>query len=130
MKLTAAVLLGVFHSSLAFSPNLNGAAGSPSTQLAANIRGPTDKSETLRFGWDGTTALGGAVENAKPARMLEDIRASGEAIPDECEVGSNFPPGRAGRRSLLTFLFSDAGVQRQLGDGWRRYDVCRSDGPH
>lgn len=36
--------------------------------------------------WDGTTALGGAVENAAPARMLDEIRASGETIPDECEV--------------------------------------------
>ena len=44
------------------------------------------KYAVLEFGWDGTTALGGAVENAAPARMLEDIRASGETIPDECEV--------------------------------------------
>ena len=29
---------------------------------------------------------GGAVENAKPARMLDEIRAAGETIPDECEV--------------------------------------------
>jgi hypothetical protein len=43
-------------------------------------------SEQLRFGWDGTTALGGAVENAAPARMLEDIRAAGETVPSECEV--------------------------------------------
>jgi hypothetical protein len=56
------------------------------TQLAAEIRGPTEKAKELRFGWDGTTALGGAVENAAPARMLEDIRAAGETIPDECEV--------------------------------------------
>ena len=34
----------------------------------------------------GTTALGGAVEDAKPSRMLEDIRAAGEEIPSECEV--------------------------------------------
>jgi hypothetical protein len=40
----------------------------------------------LRFGWDGTTPLGGAVEVAKPARMLDEIRAAGETIPDECEV--------------------------------------------
>jgi len=26
------------------------------------------------------------VENAKPARMLEDIRASGETVPEECEL--------------------------------------------
>jgi HopJ type III effector protein len=40
----------------------------------------------LRFGWDGTTPLGGAVEEAKPTRMLDEIRAAGETIPDECEV--------------------------------------------
>src|SRR3569832_469981 len=40
----------------------------------------------LRFGWDGTTALGGAVEVAKPSRMLSEIREAGETIPDECEV--------------------------------------------
>ncbi|KAG7350655.1 HopJ type III effector domain containing protein [Nitzschia inconspicua] len=51
-----------------------------------DIRPKTDKSKELRFGWDGTTALGGAVENAKPARMLDEIRASGETIPDECKV--------------------------------------------
>ncbi len=55
-------------------------------ELGANIRGPTEKSEELRFGWDGTTALGGAVEVAKPARMLKDIREAGEEIPSECEV--------------------------------------------
>lgn len=55
-------------------------------ELGANIRGPTEKSEQLRFGWDGTTALGGAVEVAKPSRMLEDIREAGEEIPNECEV--------------------------------------------
>lgn len=26
------------------------------------------------------------MENAKPARMLEDIRASGETVPEECEL--------------------------------------------
>lgn len=52
---------------------------STTTELNANIRGPTEKSSDLRFGWDGTTALGGAVENAAPSRMLEDIRAAGES---------------------------------------------------
>jgi HopJ type III effector protein len=52
----------------------------------AEIRGPTEKSKELRFGWDGTTALGGAVVDSQPARMLEDIRAAGETIPEECEV--------------------------------------------
>ncbi len=41
---------------------------------------------TCITGWDGTTALGGAVEVARPARLLEDIRASGETIPNDCEV--------------------------------------------
>mmetsp|Transcript_34913 Transcript_34913/g.53538 ORF Transcript_34913/g.53538 Transcript_34913/m.53538 type:complete len:212 (-) Transcript_34913:93-728(-) len=62
------------------------AAFHPSTRLAAEIRGPTDKSDVLRFGWDGTDARGGAVEDAQPARMLEDIRASGETIPSDCEI--------------------------------------------
>jgi HopJ type III effector protein len=58
-----------------------------STKLyLAEIRGPTDKSDVLRFGWDGTTALGGAVEVAKPARMLDAIRAAGETIPSECDI--------------------------------------------
>jgi hypothetical protein len=56
------------------------------SRLQAEIRGPTEKAEKLRFGWDGTQARGGAVEVAKPARLLEDIRAAGETIPDECEV--------------------------------------------
>ena len=56
------------------------------TPLSAEIRGPTEKAAELRFGWDGTTALGGAVEVAKPARMLDEIRAAGETIPDDCEV--------------------------------------------
>jgi hypothetical protein len=30
--------------------------------------------------------LGGAVEVAKPSRMLDQIRASGETIPPDCEV--------------------------------------------
>ena len=29
---------------------------------------------------------GGAVENAKPARMLDEIRAAGETVPSDCEV--------------------------------------------
>ena len=57
-----------------------------STALNAEIRGPTKKAEVLANGWDGTTALGGAVEVAAPARMLADIRANGETIPPACEV--------------------------------------------
>ena len=40
----------------------------------------------VEFGWDGTTALGGAVDNSKPARMLDDIRASGETQSSACEL--------------------------------------------
>ena len=41
---------------------------------------------TYRFGWDGTTAKGGAIVDSQPARMLEDIRAIGETLPEECEI--------------------------------------------
>jgi HopJ type III effector protein len=81
----------------AFSPVFGGdgraaaAAATPTGrcrhhQLFATIRDKSDKSQELRFGWDGSTALGGAVEQAKPARMLDEIRSSGETIPDECEI--------------------------------------------
>lgn len=56
------------------------------TTRYAEIRGPTDKAQELAFGWDGTTALGGAVVNSTPARMLDTIRAAGEGVPSECEV--------------------------------------------
>eukprot|EP00526_Cylindrotheca_closterium_P025497 CAMPEP_0113625626 /NCGR_PEP_ID=MMETSP0017_2-20120614/13239_1 /TAXON_ID=2856 /ORGANISM="Cylindrotheca closterium" /LENGTH=69 /DNA_ID=CAMNT_0000535751 /DNA_START=19 /DNA_END=225 /DNA_ORIENTATION=- /assembly_acc=CAM_ASM_000147 len=42
-----------------------------STSLNAEIRPPSEKSDVLANGWDGTTALGGAVEVAAPARMLD-----------------------------------------------------------
>ena len=55
----------------------------PPTFLAAEIRPPSSKAKELRFGWDGTTALGGAEVDSKPARMLDDIKASGETLhPD------------------------------------------------
>lgn len=54
--------------------------------LNAKIRGPTEKNEVLEFGWDGTTALGGAVDDSKPARMLDEIRASGETQSEACEL--------------------------------------------
>jgi len=57
-----------------------------STSIQAKIRPASDKSEELRFGWDGTTALGGAVEVAKPSRMLSEIREAGETIPEACEL--------------------------------------------
>ena len=74
----------------AFSPQLlfgrPPAAATTATALNAEIRPKTDKAKELRFGWDGTTALGGAVDNSKPARMLDEIRASGETLPPPCEV--------------------------------------------
>jgi hypothetical protein len=92
MKFVAVALLSLVASNQAFHPSARpgrpafSTCSTTTTCLQAKIRGPTEKAETLRFGWDGTTALGGAVENAKPARMLEDIRAAGETIPEECEV--------------------------------------------
>lgn len=88
MKFTSLALLAVTCSTVtAFAPAVFGVTRTlATTSLNAEIRGPTEKSETLRFGWDGTQARGGAVENAAPARMLEDIRAAGETIPSECEV--------------------------------------------
>jgi len=77
--------------SSAFAPSAFGVVSTSSVRvadvsLAAKIRGPTDKSEELRFGWDGTTALGGAVVDSQPARYLADIRAAGETLPSACEV--------------------------------------------
>jgi hypothetical protein len=82
MKLS--ILALTLGSASAFGPAAFGVARS--TALQANIRGPTDKSEELRFGWDGSTALGGAVVDSQPARMLADIRAVEETIPDDCEL--------------------------------------------
>eukprot|EP00579_Thalassiosira_antarctica_P000180 CAMPEP_0201866554 /NCGR_PEP_ID=MMETSP0902-20130614/1099_1 /ASSEMBLY_ACC=CAM_ASM_000551 /TAXON_ID=420261 /ORGANISM="Thalassiosira antarctica, Strain CCMP982" /LENGTH=214 /DNA_ID=CAMNT_0048391543 /DNA_START=35 /DNA_END=679 /DNA_ORIENTATION=+ len=59
---------------------------SSSSALNAEIRDPSKKNEVLEFGWDGTTALGGAVVDSKPARMLEEIRASGETQSDACDL--------------------------------------------
>ena len=56
------------------------------TRLNAEIRPPTDKNDVLEYGWDGTTALGGAVVDSKPARLLDQIRASGETQSDACEL--------------------------------------------
>lgn len=85
MKFSSVVVIAtIAHSASAFSPVARRTLSS--TSLNAEIRGPTDKSEELRFGWDGTSALGGAVEVAAPSRMLEDIRAAGEEIPSDCEV--------------------------------------------
>ena len=87
MKFSTAILLTTAASVSAFSPVAKPTVISRcTTELNANIRGPSDKSEELRFGWDGSTALGGAVVDSQPARMLEDIRAAGEEITSECEL--------------------------------------------
>jgi len=86
MKLSAVVLC-LTVTTEAFSARPFGTTRLASTTLLqAEIRGPTEKAEVLRFGWDGTQARGGAVEVAKPARMLDEIRASGETIPEACEL--------------------------------------------
>ena len=54
--------------------------------LAAEIRGPTDKNQVLEFGWDGTTALGGAVDDSQPARFLDAIREAGETQSEVCDL--------------------------------------------
>ena len=54
--------------------------------LHAEIRPPTEKNDVLEYGWDGTTALGKAVVDSKPARLLDQIRASGEVQSDACQL--------------------------------------------
>jgi hypothetical protein len=80
---TAFVLAAIAPTVSAFAPI---GVSRSSTALSAEIRGPTQKADVLENGWDGTSALGGAVEVAAPARMLDDIRAAGETIPPDCEV--------------------------------------------
>lgn len=91
MKLsTALVLLAATGTTNAFvvpsTTSIFTTTSSSSSALAAEIRPPTKKNEVLEFGWDGTTALGGAVDNSQPARMLEDIRASGEMQNSACDL--------------------------------------------
>lgn len=86
MKLFSAILLSAsVASTSAFTPSCRtiNRAGSA---LNAKIRDPTEKNKVLEFGWDGTTALGGAVDDSKPARLLDEIRASGETQSDACEL--------------------------------------------
>mmetsp|Transcript_3682 Transcript_3682/g.7719 ORF Transcript_3682/g.7719 Transcript_3682/m.7719 type:complete len:213 (+) Transcript_3682:44-682(+) len=87
MRVTAtlALLVATTQQAQGFAPAAFGVARS-TTGLNAEIRGPSEKAETLAFGWDGTTAKGGAVVDSKPARMLDEIRAAGETIPEECEI--------------------------------------------
>lgn len=59
--------------------------GGTTTRLTA-IRPKSEKLEELAFGWDGTTALGGAEVDSQPARMLKDIREAGETVNEACEL--------------------------------------------
>jgi hypothetical protein len=85
MRFTASALILLVSGASAFTPAVRPAFVS-STALAAEIRPDSEKSKVLRFGWDGSSALGGAVVDSTPARMLDEIRAVGETIPDDCEV--------------------------------------------
>jgi hypothetical protein len=85
MKFACALSLAMVAAPVAaFAPMPFGARAA--TSLSAEIRGPTDKSKELRFGWDGSTALGGAVVDSQPARYLKDIREAGETLPEQCEL--------------------------------------------
>lgn len=86
MKLSAAlVLLASTGTTNAFVVP-SATTTTSSSALCAEIRPPTPKNEVLEFGWDGTTALGGAVDDSQPARMLDDIRASGETQNSACDL--------------------------------------------
>ena len=87
MKLsTALVLLATGTTNAFVVPSTTSVTTSSSSALCAEIRPPTKKNEVLEFGWDGTTALGGAVDDSKPARMLDEIRASGETQNSACDL--------------------------------------------
>lgn len=92
MKLSAAFILLAAGSANAFvvpsstSVLTTASSSSSSSALSAEIRPKTEKNKVLEFGWDGTTALGGAVDDSKPARMLDEIRASGETQNSACDL--------------------------------------------
>jgi len=86
MKLAAALIALSATSTTAFVVRPASGVVASTTSLSAEIRPPTKKNEVLEFGWDGTTALGGAVDDSKPARMLDEIRAAGETQSSACEL--------------------------------------------
>lgn len=87
MKLAALALLATpTIQAFTIAPPSTRCTTSSSTALSAEIRPKTEKNTVLEYGWDGTTALGGAVDNSKPARMLDEIRASGETQNSACDV--------------------------------------------
>eukprot|EP00985_Skeletonema_marinoi_P005837 scaffold2543_cov90-Skeletonema_marinoi.AAC.3 len=90
MKLSTALVLLATGTTNAFvvvpSTTTSISTTSTTSALCAEIRPPSKKNEVLEFGWDGTTALGGAVDDSKPARMLDEIRASGETQNSACDL--------------------------------------------
>eukprot|EP00571_Detonula_confervacea_P014241 CAMPEP_0172297744 /NCGR_PEP_ID=MMETSP1058-20130122/656_1 /TAXON_ID=83371 /ORGANISM="Detonula confervacea, Strain CCMP 353" /LENGTH=214 /DNA_ID=CAMNT_0013006929 /DNA_START=46 /DNA_END=690 /DNA_ORIENTATION=+ len=89
MKLSTALLVALSVTTTAvqgFVVQPSSTKLATSSALNAEIRPPSKKNEVLEFGWDGTTALGGAEVDSKPARMLDVIRASGETQSDACEL--------------------------------------------
>mmetsp|Transcript_5106 Transcript_5106/g.11300 ORF Transcript_5106/g.11300 Transcript_5106/m.11300 type:complete len:213 (-) Transcript_5106:177-815(-) len=87
MKLSVALLLSATAATQGFVvPSSTSCTTATTTALSAEIRPATKKNEVLEFGWDGTTALGGAVDNSKPARLLDEIRASGETQSEACQL--------------------------------------------
>ena len=86
LSATSAAAFVVQPTTRACSTSLNAEEKEKFAAIAAEIRGPTEKNQVLEFGWDGTTALGGAVDDSQPARMLEDIKASGETQSSACDV--------------------------------------------
>ena len=88
MKLAALALLATptIQAFTIAPPSTQCTTTTSTTALSAEIRPKTEKNQVLEYGWDGTTALGGAVDNSKPARMLDEIRASGETQNAACDV--------------------------------------------
>ena len=96
MKLSIALLTTAISGTASFvvqpsstsisSTSLNAEEKEKFAAVAAEIRGPTKKNDVLEFGWDGTTALGGAEVDSQPARFLDDIRASGETQSEACDL--------------------------------------------
>ena len=88
MKLAALALLATptIQAFTIAPPSTQCTTSTRSSALSAEIRPKTEKNKVLEYGWDGTTALGGAVDNSKPARMLDEIRASGETQNSACDV--------------------------------------------
>jgi len=78
MKLAVASV--IVASAAAFAPSPVAFRAS-TTSLNVEIRGPTKKSHELRFGQEGTTTLGGAPIDSRPARMLATISEAGETMP-------------------------------------------------